>query len=138
LLEGRRLREAAEGAHFDSPLHEPEFVKELQTVERMEFDGRSAHKVRVVLASGTERTEYFDVESGLLIGTEVSRETPLGIVPVMTVLRDYRRFGAISHPTVIIQRQLGIEQTARIDTFEYNVVPPDAFDLPPDVKALVQ
>lgn len=136
VLSGRRLQEAAEDARFDAPLHLDEHVREMTTVAALEFDGRPAHQVDVILASGTERTEFYDAETGLLIGSAVRRETPLGVVPVETVMRDYQQFGPLRQPTVIVQRQLGIEQVARLTSFEYNDVPDSAFDPPADVKAL--
>jgi len=136
LLTGRRLEEAIEDARFDTPLHLPEYVREMTTVAQVEFDGRTAHQVDLVLASGQERTEYFDVESGLLIGSAARRETPMGVVPVETVLRDYQQFGPLRQPTVIIQRQLGIEQVTHLTSVEYNDVPTSAFEPPADVKVL--
>lgn len=136
ILTGRQLSEAADEALFDGPLHPPSHVRELQTLERTEFDGKDAYKVRVVFASGNEQIEYFDVTNGLLIGTEAARATAQGVVQTVNILRDYRRFGPLLHASTYIQRALGFEQVVTVSSCEYNTVPSSAFELPAAVRAL--
>jgi hypothetical protein len=136
LLAGRQLSEAADDAWFDAPLHAPSHVRELTTVARTEFDGRPAYKVRVVFASGNEQMEYFDVETGLQVGSEAARATPQGVVQTVNILRDYRRFGALLQAATFVQRALGFEQIVTVTSCEYNVVPGSAFELPAEVRAL--
>lgn len=137
LLEGRPLDEAAEDAWFDAPLYEPDRVRSLEAVERTEFDGRSAFKVRVVLKSALERVEYFDVATGLQIGSESTRATPQGLVPTTNILRDYRLFGDVKQATTFLQRALGFEQVVSLTSVEYDLVPDSTFALPAPVAALV-
>lgn len=138
LLTGRALTQSADDAVFDAALHSPDFTPEVTTVERLEFDARPAYKLRVVYASGREQVEYYDVETGFQIGTEGSRETPLGYVPSTTYLRNYKAFGPMMQATEIVQRPLGIEQVVRIQSFDFDVVEADAFALPPQIQALVK
>jgi hypothetical protein len=141
LLTGRRLREVSEEAQFDAILlHAPELIKELTTLERTRFDNRPAYKVRAVFLSGTQQVEYYDVETGLLIGVEGSRELPLpfGVVPTVNTLRDYKTFGGVKFATTLMQRSIGLLQVFRFTSYEINAVPATAFDLPPAVKALVR
>jgi hypothetical protein len=137
LLAGRQLSETADDAWFESTLHGPEYVRELTTLGRTEFDGRAALEVRVVLASGHEQTEYFDVEAGWQIGSEVERATPQGVIDTVNILRDYRRFGSLMQATTFVQRALGFEQVLTVTSYEYDVVPADAFERPAVVSALV-
>jgi hypothetical protein len=136
LLSGRQLAEAADDAWFDAPLHAPNRVKELTTVAETEFDGKPAYKVRVVLASGNEQFEYYDVKAGLQIGAEANRAMPQGVVATVGVLRDYRQFGSLLHASTQLQRALGFEQVITITSCEYNVVPSSAFEPPAEVRAL--
>jgi hypothetical protein len=136
LLTGRQLSEAADDAWFDGPLHAPGHVREITTLARTDFDGRPAFQVRVVFASGNEQVEYFDVNTGLQIGSEAARATPQGVVSTVNILRDYRRFGALLHAGTFIQRALGFEQIVTLTSCEYNVVPIIAFELPAEVRAL--
>jgi zinc protease len=134
----RQLSELADDAYFDSPLHGADFVKSATTVGREAFDKRQALKVKVVFVSGNEQDEYFDVETGLLIGYEAMRVTSLGIMPTVNVLRDYKKFGALMHATTMVMRTIGIEQMVTITAVEYNNVPASAFDAPPQIKAMIK
>jgi len=138
LLTGRQFMEQADDAWFDGTLHGPEHVKTFTPVARAMFDGHSAYKVNVVLVSGSTQVEYFDVETGLLLGSEADRATPLGVVPTLNVLRDYKKFGAVLHPTTLMQRALGFEQVVTITSIDYDTVPDSAFDPPAEVKALIK
>jgi len=138
LLKDRERDEAIADADFDGPLHSPERVKTLTTVGRETFEGRPAFKVHVVLTSGVEQDEYFDVDSGLEIGWEARRATPLGVVPTTAVLRDYKTFGPILQPTTLVQKALFIQQVLRVTSVEYDGVPPSVFNPPPAIRAMQQ
>jgi len=138
LLTGRQLTELADDAWFDGTLHEPDHVREMTTIEKTEFGGRPAYKVQVTLASGHDEFEFFDVESGWVIGSESRRDTPMGVLPTTSWLKDYKRFGALMFPTVIVQRMLSSEQSLKIATVELDVVQPREFEPPPAVKALIK
>lgn len=75
--------------------------------------------------------------SGLAIGSEAVRVTPQGPVPTVTVLREYRRVGAVLQPTVLVQRALGVEQVVTIAEYELDRVMDSAFARPPAIAALV-
>jgi hypothetical protein len=137
LVTGRELAERADDAWFDSPLHEPGRLRELTTLARVEFDGRPAYKVRVVHNSGHEQIEYFDVETGLLIGSEADQTSPQGVVHTVNIVRNYARFGPLLQATTYIQRALGFEQTMVLRSIEFDTVPDSAFEPPAAVKALI-
>jgi len=138
LLTDRALTEIAQDALFDAPLHPVSQYTEATTVERTQFDRRPAFKVKVVFTSGLEELEYFDAETGLEIGWEGSRATPNGVLPTSEKFREYKKFGEILWPSVVILRQLGSDQTLTMTSCVYNDVPANAFDLPKPVKALVK
>ena len=137
LLTGRQLQETADDAWFDGPLHEADRVRSMDVLGQAEFDGHQAYKLKVVLRSGTEAVEYFDITSGLELGTESSRMVPQGVIPTTNFTRNYRKVGPVMQPMTVVQRALGIEQVVTIDTVEYNTVPASAFDVPAEVKALI-
>jgi hypothetical protein len=137
VMAGRELTEIAEDAWFDAPLHQASRLRSLETLERTEFDGRPAFKVKAVFLSGVEQIEYFDAEKSFEIGWEASRATPNGILPTIAKFREYKRFGALMLPSVVLMRQLGADQTMRLTSCEFNSVPSSAFDLPKPIKALI-
>jgi hypothetical protein len=138
LMAGRELQETKDDSWFDGALYEPDHVRSMTTVGSAEFDQRKAYKVQLILHSGREQFDYFDAETGLQIGSESRRETQMGVVPTVSVMRDYKSFGGVMQPTVIIQRPLGIEQVVRITSIEVDAVPPGTFDVPAVIKALIK
>lgn len=138
LLSGRELMETTTDAWFEGTLHGADHVREMTLIERTDFAQRPAYKVNVVFKSGHEQIEYFDVEAGWQIGAEGRRATSMGVVPTTVILRDYKKFGPLMQPTTLVQRAIGIETMLRIGSCEYDVVPANAFDIPPQVKALIK
>ncbi len=138
VLLDRERDETIADAIFDAPLHLPDHVRQMTTLGREMFDGRPAYRVKVVLTSGVEQDEFFDVETGLEIGWQARRATPLGVVPTTAILRDWGKFGAIMQPTTLVQKALFVEQVLRVTSVEYDVVPPSTFDLPLPIKALIK
>ena len=90
------------------------------------------------VVAGLERFEYFDVQSGLQIGLEDDHESPMGTVHQIVTLREYKKFGAIMQPTLVSANAMGADQTIHVATYEYDTVPASAFDLPPQIKALIK
>jgi hypothetical protein len=137
LLKDKQLTEASEEAWFDAPLHTSDRVRSMEVVGRVEFDGHETWKLKVVMPSGNEQFEYFDVTSGLQAGSEMTRTLPQGVVQTMNFTRDYKKFGALMQATTIVQRALGLDQVVTISSIEYDTVPDAVFDIPADVKPLL-
>jgi len=138
LVTGKALGERADESWFDAALHAPDFVRQMTVVGRETMDGRQAYHVKVVLLSGVEQSEYFDVENGLQIAMVATRETPLGPMPSTTMFREYRKFGALTLPVTHVQRVLGAEQVVTLAGYEFDTVQATAFDLPAVIKALIK
>jgi len=138
LVTGRALTERADESWFDAPLHAADYVREMTMVGREDFDKRPAYRLKVTLVSGSEQFELFDVETGLQIGLEATRDTPFGSAPTTTIFRDYQKRGALQLPNTQVQRILGIEQIVTFSSYEFNVVSNSTFDLPAVIKALVK
>jgi hypothetical protein len=138
LMQGKALADAISEAQFDSAFNGPEFVKEATTLEKTKFGDRPAYKIHLVSKFNSEETLYLDAETYLPIGVEKISETPMGAMPTTTSQGEFKKFGAFLQPTVMVQSAMGFDQVIRITSYEYNVVPPEAFDLPPAIKALIK
>lgn len=138
ILQGKSLEQTKADADFDAVLHPDTQYTTLETVEKTTFEGRPAFKVRAVRASGDEDFEYYDVENGLMLGAEVTRESPMGPVKATHVTSDYKDFGGLKIASRMIQRLMGTEQVITISDIEYDKVDKSAFDLPPAIQALVK
>jgi zinc protease len=133
---GKELVQAKEQALFDAVLHKPEDMKSAETIGDGQFAGKEIYKLKIVRSSGTEVTEFYDKGSGLLIGSALLQQTPLGEMMVTNVVSDYKKFNNILFPTKITQKVGPIEQTLSISKYEFNNVDSAKFELPPEVKAL--
>ncbi len=138
LVTGGPLDEMKRDAQFDALLHPPSLVAEARTVERVTFDGRPAYKVAVRFVSGAPRDEFYDVETGLLLGSEGESDTPIGKVPSRIMLRDYRQFGAVRQPGRLVQASMGIEQHFIVESMTFDAVAASAFDPPAVIRALIK
>lgn len=138
LVTDRRLSERADEAWFDAELHLDDYVKSMTVVGREKFDGREAYRLKVITVRGNEQFELFDVESGLPLGMEASRDTPLGIIPSVMILKEHQKFGPFLMPTRVVQKVLGQEHLFSFTSYEFDTVPATAFDLPPTIKALIK
>jgi hypothetical protein len=138
LTEGRQLEQKKFDADFYSELKDPSRYKSMTTVERTTFDGRDCYKVRLVSATGVEDIEYYEVESGLKAGGEMTRESPMGAMSSSYTHRDYKKFGKLIHPATQKISTMGVEQILTIESIEYDTVDPKIFELPAAIKALVK
>jgi hypothetical protein len=137
VLQGRELDEIAHSADYYYDLRSPDSGLTMTVVERAPFEGRDCYAVRVVRPSGFEVLEYYDAQTGLAAGYQMSSTSPMGTVPsVVTVVGDYRKFGPLLIPTSMQQRAMGMDTTLRIEAVEYDTVPADSFTPPAEIKAL--
>ena len=137
IMEGKRLNQLQNEANYYSILHDEKEFKSMETVEVAQFEGKECYKLKLVRQSGDEATEFYDSKSGLLVGIVASQETPLGAVTVTSVASDYKKFGNVLMATKNIQRLAGLQQIMTVESVEYNKVADSEFELPPQIKALV-
>lgn len=137
VLEDRQLDQMRQQADFYGALHREEFIASMETVEKTEFEGHAAYKVKVVTTWGEEYFEFFDAESGLMVGQQRTQASPMGDIPTTNVMSDYKEFDGLLVPTRSVQRMMGIEQVISVTSIE--AWKPDAatFALPPEIKALM-
>lgn len=139
LLQGGELTQLVDEADYYGDLHDAEDFLEMEVVEQSAFNGTAAYKVRLVYQSGREIFEYFDVESGLMIGQEGPQESIMGSMHVVTTLGDYRQVEDVMVPMSLEQSLSGL-QTVRvsIESVEFDTVDATAFELPASIQALIR
>lgn len=138
VLEGKMLEQLREQAQFDATLHPAEDFKSVETVQKTTFEGKEVYQLKLVKNSGQESTEYYDVETGLLVGSSEVQETPLGAIAVTGIVGEYKKFGDILFATRLSQKMGPLVQVMSFETMEFNTVPDSAFELPPAIQALVK
>lgn len=138
LLQGKQLDQLRVDSEFDAPLHDPAGYRALEIVERVEFEGRPTYKLRALRTSGDEDFEFYDVETGLLVGSIVTRESPMGAMKATNLMTEYKAFDGLQIPTRQVQRVMGTEQVLTITGVEFGTVEASSFAPPAAIRALVK
>lgn len=138
LLEGRMLDQMRHQADTRAALHPETLIASLETVEKVDFDGQPCYKVKVVTRWDEEYFEYYNVESGLLVGGERTQATPMGDIPTTSAVGDYRDFGGLLLPTRTVQRTMGIEQVITVSEVKGMDLGDEVFAPPAEIKALME
>ncbi len=108
-----------------------------ETVERTERANEACYRVRLVTANGHESFDCYSVDSGLLISSETSVETPMGAVQARTVFREYREMGGVMVATRTEQTIEGMQQVLQLEEVEFGEPDPSVFELPAAIQRLV-
>lgn len=104
----------------------------------VDFDGKKAHKIRLVDEDGMESIEYYDAEKHFMIGNEAKVPTQMGQIQMTTMLRDYKEMGGMMQPTLMVQRMGPQEFSVKITEVSYDEIDASMFELPEAIKALVK
>lgn len=139
LLQGGELTQLVDEADYYGDLHDAEDFDVMEVVEQTEFNGQTVYKLRLVYQSGREVFEYFDVESGLMVGQEGAQESIMGSMNVVTTLGDYQQVGDLLVPMSLEQDLSGL-QTVRVsvESATFDSVDPAVFALPAAIQALMR
>jgi hypothetical protein len=137
LLEGREADEFKHSADFYDDLHEASKFKSITVVGKGPFEGHECYEVKLVRHSGFEYTEYFSVETGLILGGKLKASSQMGEVPVTTTSGEYKAFDGVLVPTVTKQRMMGLEQVVTVISVSFEPIDASEFALPPAIAALV-
>lgn len=139
LATGAELEDRKFDALYDNELKDEAHYESLKTVEKTTFDGRPAYKIAVKRkGAASQDFEYYDAETGLKIGVEATRHTPMGAVTVVATQGEYKKFGNLLIATLMKQKMMGVEQVMTISSVEFDVVDPAELEMPAAVKALVK
>ena len=138
LLEGKQKTQIEEQADFLSVLHDSTNYKSMETVDRLQFDGKDCYKLQLVKKSGSESTEFYEAANGLLAGVISSQESPLGPMMVTNLMNQYQKYGSLKLPSKMTQKIGPLEQVMSVSSVEFNTVKDSVFDVPAEVKGLIK
>lgn len=136
--DGAELNQASFQADFYAALHAPDRYKSMETVEKTDVDGTSCYKIRLVTRDDDEIFEYFDVDSGLMVGSEMEAETLMGTIKIFSKLADYRQINGVKLPTRMTQSIGPMEQIMKFSDVSFDDVDPAVFELPAEIRALIE
>ena len=94
------------------------YTLELAGIEQI--DGQDAYRVRFTSPTGSVRNEFFSLETGLRISSQVNQETPMGSMTMVTNFSDYREVNGVMYP-FSIKQQVGPQMLdMKVNSIEVN------------------
>lgn len=144
LMLGPRIKSGTERAQalregtFNAAAHWREFYPKVETTGTETIDGELCYKVVLTPKEGNPETTYYQKKSGLAVKTTTIAVSPMGDMPLEAISADYRNFGGVIVATKMTQKVAGQEFTITIQDVKVNqALPPDRFDPPAEIKALL-
>jgi hypothetical protein len=139
VLKDKELATMMESADFTSEmLKDASKFKSIEVVGQEAFEGTPAWKLKFTRPSGNITTEFYAIDTGLLIGQIATQSTPQGEIEARTVLGAYQQFGPIKQPTKINMSAGPQQMSMTTKSITFNDVADSAFALPEAIKALVK
>lgn len=122
----KEAADARRDATFNSELKMKEMFKSLTVSAQETIGGRPAYLVLGTTPEGTTTRFWFAADTGLLIRTRSTRESPSGPVDIDVFLEDYREVDGVKTPFVIRQVTPQFTMIFRLNDIKFNVPLDDA------------
>ena len=103
----------------------------------MQVGDAECYKVRLLTINGDEIFEYYDMDSGLMLQTEMTVSSQMGEIAAIQTSEDYREFEGIRLPTKMTVTIGPMQQVMSISEVTVNVLEKSAFEPPAEILALV-
>jgi hypothetical protein len=138
VLEGLALQQMQQSADFYSMLYPDRLFTSFKTIGEEEFEGIPCYRVQVTTTWGEEYSDFFDRETGLIVGSVRTRLTEMGDQEATSLVSDWQKVDGVLVPHKSVQRVMGMEQIMTFTTIESTDVPDSIFALPAEVEALTK
>lgn len=127
-------------AAMDAQTAPEKYYESIQTLSRTEFAGEAAYELELVPKDGGETiTQFYSVESGLLIGQSYTQATQQGDIEVRITMSDYREVGGIKMPfkSTLEYPAMSMSQELTISSIEVDKdIDAKLFEVPEEIKQL--
>ncbi|MFG0305364.1 MAG: hypothetical protein ACF8Q5_04025 [Phycisphaerales bacterium JB040] len=110
----------------------------LEYLDRREFNGKTVDAIRLVDTGGLESVQFYDVETGLMIGGSTEQETPMGKMQIATTLSDYKVFNGVKTATSTEMAMGPMTMTMTMTTVEFGTLEPGDLEHPPAAVKLLE
>lgn len=108
------------------------------TVDRQKFHDQDCYKVRMVDKNGGEQFVFFNAETHLMAGMEMSQNSQMGPVKAVMRFEDWKERGDIKMFHKMIVNQGGMNMTMEMTEVDFGAVDKALFTLPAEVKRLAE
>lgn len=137
LHRGDEVLSIARDADMYYHLHVLNYFKELDVVGVQEFDGHPCYALQGVNNWNQPNEQFYDKESGLLIGYLFNTKWRGGPGDTTATFEDYRDFGGVLMPAKTTGRDADGVSVGRVTSVTYDDVDDSVFALPDAVKKAV-
>jgi hypothetical protein len=138
LFDGAQLDDLVRDSLFEGVAAWRDWVEKAETQGTAEVDGKPAWKVLVTPKRGSPVTYYFDQASSLAVKLEMTIRSPMGDVPTVNYVSDYRSVNGVRVAHRLRQVVGGQELVTTFESFRHNAeIPAGTFDLPKEIQALL-
>ncbi|MEM7628545.1 MAG: hypothetical protein AAF356_03885 [Planctomycetota bacterium] len=120
-----------------APIMYADLFKTITYAGETEFEGKTAVAIELLDHDGDPATQYFDPDTGLMVGSKAVSDTPQGRLEVVSVMENYKAFDGMMIPTRSIQKLGFIEIVAETTDFSINKVDASVFEPPAAIKTLI-
>jgi hypothetical protein len=135
---GEEKSQALREGLFNAQLNWRKMFSKVETAGMETVDGEDCYKVILTPSEGRPETTYYQKKSGLAVRTNTIVVNQMGELPMEVSITDYKDFEGVRMPTKLIQKVAGQEFTMTIQSVKVNPeIPPDRFELPAEVKAVL-
>jgi hypothetical protein len=138
LITGPQLDATREESHPDNYSRQTASIVSSETVEKTTLNDTECYKVKHTWKSGRVSHDCFGVADGMIVWTQTKVPTQMGEIEVTTTFAGYKDFGGVKRPTTTTIDQAGSMIIITLQSWEWDTVDPKEFELPPDIKALVE
>ena len=138
ILAGSEAEFAIMGATPTGPLTLKDHFTGRETTGIEDVGGEPAYRV-VLTNDAISVTQFFSVESGRLLRTQMTIDTPLGAIPIEQTVEEYTDFGGIQTPSRVSISQAGNRVIIALNSVEANAdIPDEEFAFPDEIAALIE
>jgi hypothetical protein len=135
---GDERDQAAREALFDSQVGWRKIFPKAETLGSESINGEDCYKVLLTPPTGKPETRFYSKKSGLLLKTTTTAVSPMGEVAVEVEVSDYKNFDGILFPTQSKSKMAAQQMDMLITSVSFDQpAPAGTFDLPPEIKTLV-
>lgn len=137
LHHGDELKSIARDADMYYHLHVMDYFKSLEVADVKEFAGHQCYHLKGVNNWGQPNEQFYDKDSGLLIGYEFNTAWRGGKGDATATFEDYKDFGGVLMPAKTTGREGGDISIGLIISVTYDDVDDAVFVLPDAVKKAI-
>jgi hypothetical protein len=137
LMDAKQVEQIKRDGNFRKDLALSQDPGNAEVVGLFEFEGTPCWQVKVDGVGGMPTSNFYARDTGLMRGMSMSAATPMGDLPVILVMDDYRDFGDVKVSARSTTKVMGQTQVMTIDSVAWNSVTDADFTLPAPIRTLV-